>query len=715
MPARNDSLHHGAVPDRMPATTASAPAHGSASWTGLLVAAMAGTVLLYGIDILFHPLPQTISELFQKFATGSVFFGAATLCASKGQASPEERLPWWSFALGLALWGTASWYYSAVLWEKAEVPYPSLADGFWLAFYPPSYAALYLLLRKRAASVRRGVWLDALVAGLGVGGAAAALAFQSVLANTTKTALATATNLAYPVGDIGLLALVVAAITVTGWKASGAWRWIAPALLIFVVADSIYLVQVAADTYTLGGIVDLGWPVAALLLGLAAWRPEPRLPSVVRAGAPNIVPAVFGSAALALLVIGQFVPLNPLALGLATTSILAILARLYLTVLDNMRLLAESRREAMTDALTGLGNRRQLSADLAMHLDDLDPARPLMLTLFDLDGFKQYNDTFGHLAGDQLLERLGARLSELLAGRGTAYRMGGDEFCALWNQSDVGEASITTVEAVAALSERGEAFSIGCSYGSVLLPNEAIDRSHALRLADQRMYIRKGNGRVSAGRQSSDVLLRALTERDSELGFHLGGVADLACATAVRLGVPDEEMEAVRQTALLHDVGKVAIPDEILGKPGALDPAEWAFMQRHTVIGERILQAAPALAAVAKLVRSTHERYDGGGYPDGLAGVGIPLAARIVSVCDAYDAMITNRSYRVARARPGAVAELRLHAGTQFDPEVVEAFLSSLEAFGDEQVEALVRRDQRLRTAAVRATRAHDTRAVPST
>jgi diguanylate cyclase (GGDEF)-like protein len=297
-----------------------------------------------------------------------------------------------------------------------------------------------------------------------------------------------------------------------------------------------------------------------------------------------------------------------------------------------------------------------------------------MLTLFDLDGFKHYNDTFGHLAGDDLLERLGSRLAELLAGRGTAYRMGGDEFCALWNRSEADEASVTTIEAVAALSEHGEAFAIGCSYGSVLMPNEADDPTDALRLADRRMYARKGSGRVSAGQQSADVLLRALAERDSALGAHLGGVAELACATARRLGVADEAMDAVRQTALLHDVGKVAIPDEILNKPGPLDDHEWTFMKRHTVIGERIIAAAPALTAVARCVRSTHERFEGGGYPDGLAGDDIPLGARIVAVCDAYDAMVADRPYCDARADASAIDELMACAGTQFDPDVVAAF-----------------------------------------
>lgn len=515
---------------------------------------------------------------------------------------------------------------------------------------------------------------------MGVAGAAAAVVFRVVLQDTSGSAAAIATNTAYPVGDVGLLAMVVAAITIMGWKASGVWRWIAPAIAIFAVADSFYLVQVARGTYSLGGIVNLGWPAAALLVGLGAWRPETRARPGVRTGTMIIVPAVLGFGALTLLVTDHFVSMNPVALGLATGSISVMLVRLYLAVNDNARMLGHSRVEASTEPLTGLGNRRQLSTDLDAQLDDLDPAQPLMLTIFGLDGFKQYNDRFGHPAGDLLLQRLGARLSELVAGRGTAYRMGGDEFCTLWHDSDVGEASITALEAVPALSERGEAFAIGCSYGSVLLPNEAEDRADALRIADRRMYSRKGSGRLSAGRQSSAALLQAVAERDSELGLHVGQVAELACATAVRLGLTEEDVEATRHTALLHDAGKVAIPDEIISKPSPLDESEQAFIRRHTIVGERIIHAAPALARIAKLVRSTHERYDGAGYPDGLAGESIPLISRIVSVCDAYDAMTHNRAYRAALPRPEAVAELREHATTQFDARVVEAFISSLEA-----------------------------------
>jgi HD-GYP domain-containing protein (c-di-GMP phosphodiesterase class II) len=205
-----------------------------------------------------------------------------------------------------------------------------------------------------------------------------------------------------------------------------------------------------------------------------------------------------------------------------------------------------------------------------------------------------------------------------------------------------------------------------------MLPREATTATEALREADRRMYARKSSdSRSSAGRQSADVLLRILSERNHDLGVHLDEVTGLTEAVADRLELPDEERAPLLQAASLHDVGKAAIPDDILDKDGPLDEEEWAFMRRHTLIGERILSAAPALTRAAKLVRWSHERYDGAGYPDGLAGADIPLGARVIAVCDAYDAMVSDRSYRPARTPADALAELRRCAGSQFDPEVV--------------------------------------------
>ena len=189
------------------------------------------------------------------------------------------------------------------------------------------------------------------------------------------------------------------------------------------------------------------------------------------------------------------------------------------------------------------------------------------------------------------------------------------------------------------------------------------------------MYARKSlDSRSSAGRQSADVLLSILSERNQDLGVHLDEVTALAEAVAARLELSDEELAPLLQAASLHDVGKAAVPDEILDKAGPLDDAEWQFMRRHTVIGERILASAPALTRASKLVRWSHERWDGEGYPDRLAGEDIPLGSRIIAVCDAYDAMVSARPYRAPLTSVQALAELRRCAGGQFDPAVVDVF-----------------------------------------
>jgi diguanylate cyclase (GGDEF)-like protein len=339
-------------------------------------------------------------------------------------------------------------------------------------------------------------------------------------------------------------------------------------------------------------------------------------------------------------------------------------------------LAAANYREARTDSLTGLPNRRALVDDLETGLPEARADRQLALALFDLDGFKQYNDTFGHPAGDALLSRLGERLASAVDGRASAYRMGGDEFCVLATV-DPSRAAELVALAAGALSEAGDAFDIGCSHGTVLVPAEASSPAEALRLADQRMYEHK-TGRSSASRQSTDVLLKVLSERSIELREHLTGVAELAEVTADRLGLPAHEVKLIALAAELHDVGKTAIPDAILNKPGPLDAVEWEFMRRHTVIGQRIILAAPSLAPTAGLVRSSHERWDGTGYPDALRGDSIPLGASIIAVCDAFDAMVSERPYRAAMSLDDALAELRRCAGAQFDPRVVETFCALL-------------------------------------
>jgi diguanylate cyclase (GGDEF)-like protein len=367
-------------------------------------------------------------------------------------------------------------------------------------------------------------------------------------------------------------------------------------------------------------------------------------------------------------------PVGPLY-GVSGWSIALVVVALALLGVATILFLAQHRllvATSMTDALTGIPNRRQLRADLDRGLKQASPAKPLLLMLFDLNGFKAYNDTFGHPAGDALLIRLAGALDQAMTDHGgSAYRLGGDEFCVLARVEE-GRSAPVVAAASQALTEHGGGFHITASYGAILLPEESQDVVEAMQLVDQRMYAQKTSGRRSPDRQSRDVLLRALQERNPELAERHAAVARLAAVIGERMGLAAEERAQLRQAAELHDVGKLAIPEEVLHKPSPLEPEEWVFVRRHPLIGERIIGAAPALAAAAKLVRSTHERLDGSGYPDGLAGDQIPLGARIIAVCDAFTAMTSPRPHADQRTIGEAIAELRQCANTQFDPAVVD-------------------------------------------
>ena len=258
---------------------------------------------------------------------------------------------------------------------------------------------------------------------------------------------------------------------------------------------------------------------------------------------------------------------------------------------------------------------------------------------------------------------------------GTAYRIGGDEFVV----ATAAGSDVRVIKAAqAALSESGLGSRIGCSVGSTRVV-AGMTLEQALYAADQRLYVDKRSGsRRDARTEVKDVLLQVLAEQNGNLVDHLGHVAVFAWSTAIRLDLTTEQADRARLAAELHDIGKAAIPNAILNKPGPLDHNERMFMQRHSEIGERIVAAAPTLLEIAPIIRSAHERVDGTGYPDGLRLDQIPICARIIAVVDAYDAMTTDRPYQQAMSSEDAVVELERNAGSQFDATVVTAFVAVL-------------------------------------
>jgi diguanylate cyclase (GGDEF)-like protein/putative nucleotidyltransferase with HDIG domain len=410
----------------------------------------------------------------------------------------------------------------------------------------------------------------------------------------------------------------------------------------------------------------------------------------------TIVPfSLMASAALMLVVLWQRSPFLSVAL-VGPLLAIQLYQRAIVRALRAMRL-------ALTDPLTGLGNHRHFHECLERELRHAHERRlSLTLCLVDVDDFKRINDRFGHPAGDRVLSQLAARLRQT----GEAFRLGGDEFALLlpgYDENDALTAATSVVDRISAL-QLDQLGSVTVSVGLATSPAHAADRDELVRLADSALYWAKeyGKNRVRAYRpdvielaelkrlasgpdraarfRAAASLARAVDARDVYTGSHSQRVADLAARTARRLGLPEEEVELTRLAASLHDLGKLAIPEEILRKPGPLTDPERMVLERHPQIGFRMLESL-GVDPVADWVLHHHERWDGSGYPDGLPGDEIPLGARIIFVADAYDAMTSERVYRRRVDPEQAIAELRRCAGSQFDPGIVNALADELGEF----------------------------------
>jgi diguanylate cyclase (GGDEF)-like protein len=611
---------------------------------------------------------------FEDAVFNGLLVAGALLCLLRAAWMPSERAAWLALGTGLAAWAAGTIVFSAAPQTVTDHEFPTLPDALWIVFYPAAFLALGLLVRTRTRQFYPSLWLDGLVGALAISALAAQFVLPPIVDGTGGAATTVIADLIYPLGDLLLAAFVIGIFGVVGWRPGPVLGTVGLGLLLATVADgaSLYSSATGAAGSTL---FDPLWPASAVALGWAAWQPVRPSPNVALDGRRLLVmPWAFGLAALALLTQNALNTLHPAAYALAVATVAGVLTRMSLTFSENLSLVARSRAEALTDALTGLGNRRSLLLDVDDAARMAGPHHRYAVLLFDLNGFKGYNDTYGHPAGDALLARLGDRLVTAVGDRGRAYRLGGDEFCVLARVDD-GTPHQLADAASAALCEHGDGFSVTTACGIAFLPDEAQDTSAALALADQRLYENKGGSRATGEPDATrEVLLQVLREREPDLHQHLHGVASMAREVARAFGLPAEELDTIVRAAELHDVGKVAVPDAILHKPARLEPAERRVIERHSEVGERILAVDPSLRPVARLVRASHERWDGRGYPDGLAGEEIPLGARIVAVCDAFDAMTTDRPYQAGIDADSALEEVVRNAGTQFDPAVVAIF-----------------------------------------
>jgi diguanylate cyclase (GGDEF)-like protein len=357
-------------------------------------------------------------------------------------------------------------------------------------------------------------------------------------------------------------------------------------------------------------------------------------------------------------------------------------------------------RLALTDPLTGLGNHRHFHERLQRELVDAEErSAALTLCLVDIDDFKRVNDRFGHPAGDKVLAQVAGRLRQ----GGEAFRLGGEEFAVLLPGHDyaAGVAVARSIVQRIATLNLGTIGSVTVSAGVASFPAHATARHELIRHADGALYWAKEDGknrvhgarpdvvelaefrRLAAGPdrvaryRAAASLAKAVDARDAYTGSHSGRVGELAGRIAARLGADPEEVELTRLAGSLHDLGKLAIPEELLRKQGPLSVSEREVLERHPQIGYRMLESL-GVDPVAEWVLHHHERWDGAGYPDGIDGERIPLGARILFVADAYDAMTSDRVYRRRRTPEEAIAELERCAGTQFDPEIVAAFAAEV-------------------------------------
>jgi diguanylate cyclase (GGDEF)-like protein len=458
--------------------------------TALLMALVAAT----GAHAAFGIGGHSVEEPIRDWVTSAVYILVGVIVCWRAVRSSQARRPWIFFALGISVYGLGNVLWAAWIEHLPNPPIPSISDGMWLTLYPTCYIGILGLARVRERRVPARIWLDGIIAGLGVAAVGAAIVVRPVVASVSGNTTAVITEMAYPLCDLLLAALVVGVLALRGWRLDRMWAMLGVGFLALATADCMYALQVAGGASAPSAATNLAYDVGVLLLALAAWQPAVSVEKdTVPGSAVLAIPAAFALSALGLLIYDHFSRLDPLALALAMLTLLAAFARTVLAFRD-VRGLAETRRQALTDDLTSMPNRRDF---LRRMRDGIAASRAsdtsVALLLFDLDHFKELNDTLGHDAGDQLLCQVGERLCSLLRASDTAARLGGDEFgILLCDSCDIARAELVADKILAAIAEpfpiKGVNLRVTASIGIALFPDHAGNEEQLMQHADVAMY-----------------------------------------------------------------------------------------------------------------------------------------------------------------------------------------------------------------------------------
>ena len=476
------------------AVTRRAPHQGRLLWA--VYGALGAVLVAYLVSLLVRG--NNSSDFVDGWLVAAFELVGSGLCFLRAAGRPGRRAVPLALGFGTLAWALGDVFLTAESSGGAEVPTPSLADAFYLGFYPLVYVGLVLLVRRQVRDLTSAMWLDGLVAGLGAAGVCACFLFSTLVRTTGADPASVATNLAYPIGDLLLLALVVGVTAILPGRRNAQWILLALACAINAAGDTANLLRTPGSTWGFATVFDaVAWPTAILLISLALWLPGRKSQLGATAKPPGmLLPGLGAMSGLGILLFGSFHPVSSVAVGLATATLVVVGFRLWLSV-GHLRTLTHKRhRQAVTDELTGLGNRRQLFYMLndffADAADPTTPRRDLGLLFIDLDHFKEINDSFGHSAGDELLRQLGPRLTSSLRSTDVLVRVGGDELGVVIKDADIEYATAVARRLIAKLEEPfvldAVSVRISASIGIATAPTDAVDSAGLLRCADLAMY-----------------------------------------------------------------------------------------------------------------------------------------------------------------------------------------------------------------------------------